>query len=138
MKSSLSKIRELLHKALILNGEMVYALYQHEVEEHIPYWKQGMRRDGEDFLFVVTEHSGHVAMVLIEKDGKCFVNEQARDQLRSIWHTKGVYENNITLMIPAMADSLFNDELFVTGVHTLPSVPSGTGRPAGKRTRRLR
>ncbi len=111
-------IQNKLHKALVLNGDMSYALYKHELEEHLAYWRAGMKRDRDEFLFVVTEHSGDVAMLLLTDKGKLFINEQAREKLQSLWHTPGVYANNMKLFLPMMAEQLENGELWVTGVKT--------------------
>ncbi|TGE14204.1 hypothetical protein [Hymenobacter elongatus] len=118
-------IQNSLRKALVLDADMSYALYKYELEEHIDYWKAGMRRDGDEFLFVVTENRGNVAMLLMTPKNELFINEQAREQLRLRWHTKGVYENNMKLFLPLMAEQLAAGEVAVTGVKTVqpPSDP---------------
>ncbi len=108
-----------LRKSLLLDGPMSLTLYKHEVEEHISYWKKGMRRDKDEFLFVVDEHIGDVAMLLIMAKGELFINEQAREKLRAIWHHEGVYARNLALMIPQMAAQLAAGEMWVTGVKTI-------------------
>lgn len=125
MKSS---IETRLRKALLLDGPMSLALYKHEVEEHIADWKKGMRRDKDEFLFVIDEHSGDVAMLLITAKGELFINEQAREKLRAIWEYEGVYARNLELMIPQMAEQLAAGELWVTGVKTMSNLP---GRDTG-------
>ena len=47
---------------------MERALYEHKLEEHIDYWYEGLKTDRDEFVFVVTENSGDVAMVLITAD----------------------------------------------------------------------
>ena len=111
-------IQNRLHKALVLNGDMSYALYKHELEEHLVYWRAGMTRDRDEFLFVVTEHSGDVAMLLLTAKGKLFINEQAREKLQLLWHSPGVYTNNLKLFLPMMAEQLESGELWMTGVKT--------------------
>ncbi|MDJ0367006.1 hypothetical protein QMK33_17795 [Hymenobacter sp. H14-R3] len=120
-----SPIETRLRKALLLDGSMSLALYKHEVAEHVAYWKKGMRRDKDEFLFVVDEHSGDVAMLLITARGELFINEQGREKLRTIWHHEGVYAQNMELMIPQMAASLAAGELWVTGVKTTSQLPVG-------------
>jgi hypothetical protein len=75
------KIESLLRKALMEDGEMAYSLYKYELEEHIDYWYNGLKADRDDFVFVVTENSGPVAMVLIMPDKTVLVNEAARAKL---------------------------------------------------------
>ena len=112
-------IQQQLYNALIGEANMSYALYKHEVEEHLADWKAGMRRDKDEFLVVVTAHSGDVAMLLLTAKSELFINELAREKLRAIWHPKKVYESNITQLLPTMAAQLADDILFVTGVKTM-------------------
>jgi hypothetical protein len=109
-----AKITKLLKKALLENGDMAHALYEHELKEHIDYWHKGLKRDREDVVFVVTENTGDVAMVLITRDKTVYINEDARQELMKIWQTH--YESNVEMLIPAMVRDLINDCFAVTGV----------------------
>jgi hypothetical protein len=108
------KIEKLLRQALLNNGKMEYALFEFELEEHIDYWYEGLIRDGEELVFVVTQNRGHVAMVLITKNKDIYVNENAREQLVLSWNK--AYTKNIELILLGMAKELANDILAVTGV----------------------
>ena len=108
------RIKNILHKALLLNGKMEHALYEYELKEHLDYWKKGLVKDDDEFVFVVTENKGDVAMILITNKGKLFINEKARQQLQLYW--KGVYENNIEFLLPSMAKQLSDGILPVNGV----------------------
>ena len=108
------RIQNILHKALLLNGEMEDTLYEYELSEHIDCWKKGLHRDKEEFVFVVNERQGDVAMVLITNKGKLFINEKARQQLQLYW--KSQYEKNIAFLLPAMAKELSKGRLSVNGV----------------------
>ncbi len=103
-----------LRQALLEDGEMAYALYEHELKEHIDYWYQGLKRDREDVVFVVTENTGHVAMVLITRDKTVYINEEAKQEVMKIWKTR--YANNMEKLIPAMAGDLMDGFVSVTGV----------------------
>ena len=118
-----------LFNALMLDGPMSQALYEWEIEEHIRYWRLGMLRDKDDFLMVVTEHTGDVAMLLIEKKGQLFINEEGRRHLRRKWKAPGVYANNMLRAIPRMAQQIQDGALWVTGVRVVPGLLSrpGTG-----------
>lgn len=59
----LKRIINILHKTLLLNGKMEHALYEYELKEHLGYWEKGLIKDKDEFLFVVTENKGDVAMV---------------------------------------------------------------------------
>ena len=74
-----------------------------------------MIRDKEDFLFVVTENSGDVAMVMIMADKTLYINEKARNQLRELWPLTA-YKTNIEMLLPKMVKEVANDILSVTGV----------------------
>lgn len=108
------EIEKWLFKALLLEGKMEYALYEYEVKEHIAYWKKELKRDKEEFVFIVTENKGDVAMLLITKDGELYINEKARKKLKEFW--KKNYENNINYLLPLMVNDLAHGNLSVTGV----------------------
>ena len=67
------KIANLLRKTLLQGGKMEHALYEHELEEHIDYWYEGLKTDRDEFVFAVTENSGDVAMVLITADKTVYI-----------------------------------------------------------------
>ncbi|WP_250126509.1 hypothetical protein [Chroococcidiopsis sp. CCMEE 29] len=115
------KIESLLRKALLEEGKMAYSLYEYELEEHIDYWYDGLKADRDDFVFVVTENSGHVAMVLIMPDKTVLVNEAARAKLTEFWQSN--YSINLKRLIPTMAEELANGSLFVNGVKTVDRKP---------------
>ncbi len=108
------RIENLLRKALIQNEEMAEPLYEYELVEHIDYWYEGLERDKNEFVFAITENSGDMAMVLITKKKKIYVNEAARDKLSELWGK--VYKSNMERLIPMMAEQLANDIIAVTGV----------------------
>ena len=115
-----TEIEALLHKALLRDGKMAYSLYEYDMEEHIDYWYKGLKKDKDDFVFVVNENSGHVAMVLITPEKKLYINEDARKQLRNIWPE--TYDDNMKRMIPKMADELARDFFSENGVKALHPV----------------
>jgi hypothetical protein len=75
---------------------------------------EGLKADRNEFVFVVTENSGHVAMLLIMADKTLYVNEDARAKLEEFWQNN--YSANLKRLIPFMAQELANDVLSVTGV----------------------
>jgi hypothetical protein len=115
------EIESLLRKALLEEGKMEYSLYEYELEEHIDYWYDGLKADRDDFVFVVTEDSGHVAMVLILPDKTVLVNEIARAKLSEFWQSN--YGVNLKRLLPIMAKELANNSLFVNGVKTVERKP---------------
>ena len=54
-------------------------------------------------------------MILIERPGVVYSNEQARDKLRQLWPMPA-YQSNIEMLIPQFAKQLVNGELPITGV----------------------
>ena len=108
-------IEKNLIKALLNDGAMTYALFEHELEEHIKEFMKSKKKDKDDYFFAVTEHTNDVAMLLIDGANKVYVNEEARARLKTFW--KGfVYEHNLKILIPQMADELSKGFFFVTGV----------------------
>ena len=116
---SKKKIAILLRQALLYGGSMERELYEYELEEHIDYWYQGLLDDQNDFVFAVTENSGHVAMVLITPDQTIYVNEDARDYLSKSWSKN--YQTNIKRLIPDLVDDLAHDRIVINGVTTAPT-----------------
>ena len=112
------RIEKLLRKALIQDGAMEYALYEHELLEYIDYWYKGLLADRNEFVFAVTENSGDTAMVLITKEKDIYVNEAAREQLSRLWGQE--YKPNMKRLIPMMAEELANDIIAVNGVTIVP------------------
>lgn len=111
---SAKKIAHLLKRALLNNGKMEYALYEYELEELLDELRSSMARDKDDYIFAVTENSGEVAMVLIEKSGAVYINEQARERLKAFW--LAAYKSNMQELIPVFALQLNDNELPINGV----------------------
>lgn len=114
MSPTRTRITNLLKKALLDDGDMAYALYEHELKEHIDSLHKDLKRDGEDVVFVVTENKGDVAMVLITRDKTVYINEDARQELMTIW--KANYANNLEMLIPSMVKDLMDGFFAITGV----------------------
>ncbi len=108
-----TKIENSLLKALLLDGEMQYGLYEYELVEHIAYWKESLKKDKDDFVFVVTVNNGDVAMLLITNKDELFINEEAREKLKLFW--KKNYQTNIKLLLPNMIIDLSNECFALTG-----------------------
>jgi hypothetical protein len=110
-------ILQVLDKALLLDGEMFESLYEHEMQEHIAYWTEGMKADKDDFVFVVTENNGHAAMVVITKEEELLINEPARAYLKKVWQKN--YDGNIRKLLPIMAAELNAGYFSVKGVRVV-------------------
>ena len=107
-------IVKLLEQTLLHDGAMQYELYEYELEELLDELTSSLTADQDDCIFAVTENSGYIAMVLIEKSGQIYVNEQAREKLENLW--SGAYKCNMQTLIPAFARQLHQGELPVNGV----------------------
>lgn len=118
MNNIKSSIENALRKALLFNGELSQGLFEYELEEHIEYWKNSLKKDKDEYLFVVTENNGVVAMLLITNKYKLFINEKARQKLQKMWKAD-IYEYNIEFLIPVMTKDLENDIISVNGVKTI-------------------
>jgi hypothetical protein len=113
---TVKKIEKLLKQALLKDGAMAYALYEHELAEIVDELKSSMARDKDDYIFTVTENRGHVAMLLIEKSGEVYINEKARERLKTLWPL--AYESNMQMFIPDFAQQLYEGEFPINGVKT--------------------
>jgi hypothetical protein len=114
MAATRKQLIDRLRKALLEDGAMAHALYEHELKEHLDYWYKDLKRDGEDVVFVVTENTGDVAMVLITRDKTVYINEDARQELMQIWQT--YYASNLEMLLPSMVKDLMDGFVAVTGV----------------------
>jgi hypothetical protein len=118
----LKEIQDVLERVLLQDGEMDRALYEWEMEEHVDYWTASMRRDRDEYLFVVDVHMNNVtrqpgaALLVLEPMGPISVNEAARDRLKALW--KDAYVPNMQKLIPSFAKQLKKGELAVNGVKT--------------------
>ncbi|NEQ44808.1 MAG: hypothetical protein F6K00_15095 [Leptolyngbya sp. SIOISBB] len=119
-----------LRKALLENGEMAEALYEYELQENLDYWYKGLLRDQDDYVFIVTENSGDVAMVIITTDKIIYVNERARDKLMELW--PAYYAQNIEQLIPAMVQDLAGGHFFETGVKTVDNTKQKGPKKSGR------
>ena len=109
------------------NGKMYYGVYEYELKEILGKLKSSLIKDRDDFIFAITENSNHVAMVLIEKSGKVYINELARDKLMELWYGDA-YTYNMKKMIPEFAKQLNNGEMPINGVKFINEIPSKQGR----------
>jgi hypothetical protein len=107
-------IQQTLHNALLLDGPLHQSLYEYEMEENLAAWAEEMKKNGDEFVFIVTENTGDVAMVLITKEDELFINESARDFLKKEWHEN--YEGNLLKLLPYMAKELNLGYFSVNGV----------------------
>ncbi len=110
-------LKKLLEKTLIRDGVMYYSLYEYELEESLEEFKSSLETDQDDYIFAVTENSGHIAMVLIDKSGEIYINEQAREKLQTIW--KDAYNSNMRILIPAFVKQLHSGVLPINGANRL-------------------
>ena len=111
---SKAKIQRRLEEALLHGGVMDLTLYEQELAGQVNDLRTSLTADDDDYIFSLTEHRGAVAMVLIEKSGETFVNEQARDRLQALW--QDAYEDNIERLAPDFAEQLAAGEIPLMGV----------------------
>ena len=117
MQMTVNQLKKLLAKTLLRDGIMHYSLYEYELEESLEEFKASLEADQDDYIFAVTENSGHIAMVLIDNSGEVYINEQAREKLRTVW--QDAYGRNMRLLIPTFARQLHSGVLPINGVKQL-------------------
>jgi hypothetical protein len=104
-----------LVRALLDDGAMSKALFKEELQDQTDEFLKSKQEDGDDYFFAITERDNQVAMLLIDKDDKVHVNEDARAVLKTYWQ-KSVYDDNMLMLLPQMVDELNEGYYFVTGV----------------------
>jgi hypothetical protein len=104
-----------LVRALLDDGAMSESLFEEELQDQIDEFLKSKQEDGDDYFFAITESDKQVAMLLIDRDNKVHVNEEARAVLKTFWQNS-VYEDNILMLLPQMVDELNEGYYFVTGV----------------------
>jgi len=113
----MKKIQKDLHATLIDNHPMSEELFLDNLSSYKDEFFDSLQEDNEDVIFAVDHHQGSVAMLLIEKTGASFVNENARDRLRHHWKLN--YEDNLKQFIPFMAQQLQAGEFGVLGFNVV-------------------
>ena len=91
--------------------------FAYELAEWLDDLKASLAADHDDYIFAVTEKSGHVALVLIAKAGHVSINEQAREKLQALW--PGTSTRNMRYLIPVFARQLHHGALPINGVKTV-------------------
>ncbi len=71
-----------LISTLLFDVEMDYELYQYEIEEHIEEFTKDLHKDKDEFVEVITERTGSVAIALKTKGNQLFINEKAKGKLK--------------------------------------------------------
>jgi hypothetical protein len=104
-----------LVRALLDDGAMSKSLFEEELQDQMDEFMKSKQEDEDDFFFAITERDNQVAMLLIGKDDKVHVNEDARAVLKTYWQ-KSVYDDNILMLLPQMVDELSEGYYFVSGV----------------------
>jgi hypothetical protein len=79
------KIETILSQVLLRDYEMSDALYEHELLEVLEALTGSMKTDKDNYIFTLTENQDDVAMLLIEKSGKIYIDEKARERLKVPW-----------------------------------------------------
>jgi hypothetical protein len=118
----------ILSKGLLDDEEMDRDLYEERLERRIDEWHQGLKSDRENYVFVVTKNSSHMAMVMITKSKKVYVNEEAKEKLSQVFLLN--YKKNIELLLPKMAGDFEISSVSVNGIFI-------TNKPKRRRPKNL-
>ena len=113
--NSAKQIQKRLLEALLLDGEMDDGLYEYELADQADGMRESMIQDKDEYILAVTENSGSVAMLLMEANGAEYINEDARERLKTLW-PEPAYSNNIIRLIPGYARNLSKGSIPLTGV----------------------
>jgi hypothetical protein len=115
-------IEKNLKEALLEDGELVDALFEYELAEHVGEYLESKKKDGDKYFFAVTEHTNDVAMLLIDEFDNVHRNQVARELLKSLWHD--AYKSNMQKLIPQIAQELNSGLLFTAGVKVMKNPKS--------------
>lgn len=111
---SIKQIRAALEKALLHDGAMSNDLYSNVLKDFTDELQQSLIADNDDYIFTVVEEDKAVAMVLLERSGQIYINEQARARLQELW--PAAYASNMQQFIPFFAQQLNQGQLPINGV----------------------
>lgn len=110
---SITSIQKKLESTLLHNEEMSDDLFNENLINLKDEFIKSMNQDNEDVIFALDEYNNQIAMLLIEKNGNCYSNAEAKSKLKEYW--KSNCENNLKKLIPFMAEQLKAGEIAVTG-----------------------
>lgn len=117
------KIAANLENALLKDAPLKIELYKWELEEHVQYYFDSKKQDKDKYFVAITENKNDVAMLLIDERNNLHINEQAREKLKKIWDDQ--YEPNIKILIPQMAQDLFDGYVFISGIKEVKGMKRG-------------
>lgn len=117
---SIKPIKNKLESTLLSNEEMSSDLFNDNLINFKDEFIRSMNQDNEDVIFALDEHNNQIAMLLIEKNGNCYSNSEAKSKLKEYW--KSNFENNLKKLIPYMAKQLKSGEIAVTGFTVQPTL----------------
>ena len=118
--NSTKEIEKLLIEALLLDGEMDHRLYEYELAEQAVGMRESLIQDRDEYIYAVTENSGSVAMLLLEANGAEYINEDARERLKTLW-PEPAYSRNLIRLLPGIARDLSKGSIPLNGVKVVRS-----------------
>jgi len=110
----MNKTERYLIKALLSGGVMSLSLYEYELKDGVDENRKSLIEDQDDFMFLLTENGGHVAMLLLDQSGEVYINETARDWLIDRW--RKAYKPNILKLMPYYLNELKQGRIVVQGI----------------------
>lgn len=108
------KIAKNLENVLLKDAPLELELYKWELEEHVQDYFDSKKQDKDKYFLAITENKNDVAMLLIDDKNNLHINERAREELKKIWDNQ--YEPNMKILIPQMAQDLFDGYVFISGI----------------------
>jgi len=126
------EISNALRKVLLQGEKMELSLYESKLEANIDEWYNELKSERGDYVFIITESSGDVAMAMIDKDKNVYINEAANEQLSKIWMKN--YVKNLKLFLPKLAESIDEYGIAITGITIQKSPKRAKAIGMGKRS----
>jgi len=112
---SKKNIEKNLTKALIKGGKLEKKLYDFELAAHTDEYLLSKKRGNYKYFLVVVENTNDVAMLLIDENDVVHINEDARQQLQTLF--RKAYDRNMKDSIPQMAKELDTGFLYKCGLN---------------------
>jgi hypothetical protein len=111
------KIEIILKHSLLKDDKMNLELFRNDLSSMVDDLKSSLINDEEDYIFSLACDGVSAAMVLIDKYGEIYINEDARAKLKSLWLIN--YSKNLSIFIPKFARELHRNVMPILGFNVV-------------------
>jgi hypothetical protein len=119
MMTSKKKIAADLQSALSGQSPLSIDIYVEVLADYEDEFKASLDRDADDALLCMLADDGDVAMMVIERDGSIYRNENTLKKLQAMWRQS--FDTNVQTLVPILSDHISQKNLGVAGIKWLPA-----------------